>query len=154
MIHFIGNGTKLLQEDRIEEAFINYWIALDTVLNNDSEAKSNQLKNRVAALTWYQYSSNQSSQYDDVNYLYKKRSAYIHSGITIVREDALSLNQIAQTILDVLLNIHEYSHAVHSLSYDEWLKGIDTIIESGYKGVLMGKEQLEAIGIIQHHTFE
>jgi len=151
MIHFIGNGTKLLQEDRVEEAFINLWISLDTVLNNDTEAKSNQLKNRVAALTWHQYHSNQSDQYDFINFFYRKRSAYIHSGVGIDRKDALSLNQITQTILHVLLNMHASSIKTNPMKYEEWLRNIDALIELGYKGEDLSKEHLESIGIIQHH---
>jgi hypothetical protein len=148
MIHFIGDGTKLLQEDRVEESFINLWIALDTVLNNDTEAKSNELKNRVAALSWYQYKTNQSNQYDFVNTLYKKRSAYIHSGVTIAREDALSLNKIAQTILDDLLRIHAYSSKIKSISYNEWINNVDIIIDLSYKGAEIGKDLLETTGIV------
>jgi hypothetical protein len=77
-----------------------------------------------------------------------------HSGIGIVRKDALSLNQIAQTILDVLLNIHAYSSTVNYLSYNDWLKNIDTYIESAYRGVQIKKEQLVSIGIIQDHTLQ
>lgn len=148
MIHFIGNSTKLLQEDRVEESFINLWIALDTILNNDSDAKSNQLKNRVAALSWHKYVTNQSDQYDLISALYKRRSAYIHSGTPIERKDALSLNDIAQTVLEVLLNIHTYSNKVNSISYREWLRKVDLIIDLSYSGAELSEDLFESAGII------
>lgn len=144
MIQFIGNGGKLLQEDRVEDSFINFWVALDTVLNNDSEAKSNQLKNRVAALSWYKYNTSQSNQYDFVNKLYKKRSAYIHSGVRIIREDVLSLEKVAQTVLEVLLKVHEYSSKVSPTKFSEWISNIDTIIDMSYKREEIGKNLLVA----------
>lgn len=148
LIHFIGNGTKLLQEDRIEESFINLWIALDTVLNNDSEAKSNQLKNRVAALTRNQYNTDHSKQYDFINKFYKRRSAYIHSGVLIPREDAISLNNIAQTILEVMLNMHTLSSKEKSITYNDWIKNVDIIIDLSYKGSEIGKDLMISTGII------
>ena len=49
----LGNGMRLLYQERVEEAFMSMWIALDTILKRYTD-KSNTLKNRIAAITWYQ----------------------------------------------------------------------------------------------------
>lgn len=148
-VKLLGTGLRLLiYEDRNEEAFHYLWIALDTVLVLGTTATSNDLKNRIAALTWYQSKTNQKKQYDLIKPLYDKRCAYVHSGHNVPREDVLNLRDLAQTILYVLLNMHCYVQKIKPVIFKNWIENIDKIKQLSYNGQEIERELLVSTGII------
>lgn len=101
----ISNGNRLLFKIEINEAFLNFWIALDTVLNesDDKKAESNRLKNRIAALTFQKAGLTLGKQYFKLKELNDLRSALVHQGTHVNREDALDIEGLTADVLDILL---------------------------------------------------
>lgn len=145
LVHFLGNGVKLLYDEKIEEAFINFWLALDSIFNKENI--SNKLKNRVAVLTWKKYNTDHESQYNLINKLYKSRNAYVHNGVKIERELCLELNFVLQTILEILLKLHQLPIEKGKLSKDEWISYIDKSYEFFYKENSQNPDLLDKIGV-------
>jgi len=141
----LGNGMRLLYQEKVDEAFMNMWIAMDTIFKKDSE--SNALKNRIAATTWYQWNTNHEMQYQTVNKLYSIRNKYVHSGIKVDRDNAIQMRDLSQTVLGVLLNFHNFQ-ITQPRGYKEWIKDIDESYNLFYKKQPVNNEILKKIGVI------
>jgi hypothetical protein len=150
LIKFMANGSKLLFEDKLGEAFLNFWIGLDALLNDDNnKAQSNLLKNRIAALTCKHYNKMHKSQYFTIKELYDIRSAYVHAGQKVERKRVSEIHEICEIILDVLLNMHENNLNYEDLTLKGWYEDIDTLISKGQNKELPGNELLENTGIVK-----
>lgn len=141
----IGNGMRLLCTDNIVEAFMDFWGAMDTIFKRDSD--SNALKNRLAATTWYQSGTNHETQYQKVDRLYKIRNKCVHGGFNVDREDAMLMRNICQTVLSVLLNIHN-NQELNQRAYKDWILDIDKSWRMFYDKQPVNFELLKGIGVI------
>lgn len=150
MIKYVAKGIIELYENKNGEALLDFWIGLDTILNDDNqEARSNLLKNRVSALTWYAFKKNHSSQYFLINELYSMRSQYVHSGIEPKREKVLQLRDVAQTILEILIRMHKNNQEYEDLTLENWYLDIDNLAIAGRNNPNVENELLENLGIIE-----
>ncbi len=147
---FMANGSKLLFENKLGEAFLNFWIGLDAILNDDNNrAQSNLLKNRIAALTSMHYNKMHKSQYFTIKELYDIRSAYVHAGQKVERERVSEIHKICEIILDVLLNMHVNNLNYEDITLKSWYEDINTLVEKGHSKELPDNELLENTGIIE-----
>lgn len=148
LINFLAKGNKELQDQKFSEAILNYWVALDTILNNSDEANSNSLKNRVSALICYLKKMNHRSAYFKVSQSYTQRSKYVHAGEILSESDAVILRDITQTILEILIRIHTKSSKNELITYDQWISDIDLLAVLGRNTTEIPTEFLQKIGII------
>jgi hypothetical protein len=149
LINFLSKGNFELGEQKFSEAILNYWVALDTILNNTEEGNSNLLKNRVSALLWYSERSTHKSVYFKISESYTKRSKYVHAGEPAEEADAVFLRRVCQTILGILINVHNESAKVKAYTYEEWIDAIDELADLGRNTADVPTDLLRKIGIIE-----
>lgn len=149
LINFLSKGNFELGEQKFSEAILNYWVGLDTILNNTDEANSLMLKNRVSALLWYSENSSHNSFFFKIQKSYIKRSKYVHAGELASETDAIFLRSACQTILDVLIRIHTKASKNKDLTYDSWILNFDELIHAGRNSTNAPHELLQKIGIIE-----
>lgn len=147
LVNFLSKGNFELGEQKFSEALLNYWVALDTILNNTEEGNSNVLKNRVSALIWYSERSSHKSVYFKINESYTKRSKYVHAGESVTESDAIFLRKSCQSILDILINVHDRATKKKHLTYDSWIIGVDELANLGRNTTDVPTELLIKIGI-------
>ncbi len=149
LIKFMAIGNKYLYQEKINDAFLSFWVALDTILNDDDEnARSNLLKNRIAALLWYKNKTNHTIEYFKVSELYKLRSGYVHAGEEVSREDALTLNEICLVIYNIILKMHKNAIEFADVTLHNWYTAIDELAEKGRKTQTINEELLQEVGLI------
>ena len=146
LVYHLGYGLKLLYDEKVEEAFINFWLPLDSILNSDQNPRA--FKNRIAALTWLKFKSDHQKQFDLMNQLYKCRNSFVHNGNPIERDLCLRLRDISQSILDVLINMHYNSINDEAISKRTWLEDIDKSYELFYKEHKQDLKLLKVIGVL------
>ena len=146
LVYHLGYGLKLLCDEKVEEAFINFWLPLDSILNAEQDAVI--FRNRVAALTWIKFQSDHQTQYDLMKQLYKCRNSFIHSGVPIERDLCLKLRDISQAILDVLINMHCSSIENETMSKKVWLDNVYRSYELFYKEHKADLKLLKVIGVL------
>lgn len=149
LVNFLSKGNFELGEQKFSEALLNYWVALDTILNNTEEGNSNSLKNRVAALLWYSDKSSHKSMYYKVSESYTKRSKYVHAGESASESDAVFLRKSCQSILDILINVHNRAQIDEKLTYSLWIDQIDELANIGRNNPDDSRDLLVKIGIIE-----
>jgi hypothetical protein len=149
---YISKGIISLYEENEGESLLNFWIALDTILNDDNyEARSNLLKNRITALTCHKFNTSHKSHYFLVNELYKMRSEYIHSSIEPDRNKLLDLRDICQEVFDILIRMHHNNQKYDDITLDNWYMDIDELVQNGRDLRKSNIELLENVGIIDIH---
>ncbi len=149
LVNFLSKGNFELGEQKFSEAVLNYWVGFDTILNNTEEANSNPLKNRVSALLWYSERSSHKSFYFKINESYNRRSKYVHAGESASESDAIFLRRACQSILDILINVHNRAAKEKDLTYDSWISHIDELANLGRNTTDVPAELLIKIGIIE-----
>jgi hypothetical protein len=150
IVYHLGYGLKLLYDEKVEEAFINFWLPLDSILNSNQNSRA--FKNRVAALIWLKFKSDHQKQFDLMNQLYKCRNSFVHNGNPIERDMCLKLREISQAILDVLIIMHCKSINNEAISKKPWLEDIDKSYELFYKGQRSDLKLLKDIGVLTELT--
>lgn len=149
LVNFLSKGNYELGEQKFSEAVLNYWVGLDTILNNTEEGNSNPLKNRVSALLWYSERSSHKSVYFKINESYTRRSKYVHAGDPASESDAIFLRRACQSILDILIKVHKRVAKKKDLTYDSWISDIDELANLGRNTADVPTELLFKIGIIE-----
>ncbi len=124
---FLSNGNRLLFQNKTNEAFLNFWIGLDSILNPTEMANSKELIKRVTAITYPDKSISYKVHLERIRHLYRYRGSLVHAGKEIERADALELANLLEEILMHLLEMHK--KAVHDKSYDLdlWYKDVDEL---------------------------
>lgn len=128
---YFAIASRNIHKDQFNHAFMDYFVGLDFLLAPDTE-KSKKLKARIALLTFEKFKNSFPKQISLMDTLYDARSNYIHNGISIAEKDLIDLMNIAKTILGCVLNMHERNLTTLKVSYDDWLKKIDFLIERIY----------------------
>jgi hypothetical protein len=126
LTEFIAQGNRLLFHNKINEAFLNFWIGLDAVLNDDDKlAQSKLLKKRVALLTFSTMGKSYQDQFANIEELYSLRGGLVHAGKPVSRQKSIEICNIAEIVLESLFIAHNKAKANKELSIDLWFKDID-----------------------------
>jgi hypothetical protein len=149
LVNFLAKGNYELDNFRYSEAVLNYWVGLDTILNNSDGADSNPLQNRVTSLLWYREQSSHKSVFFKIKQSYNKRSKYVHAGELANISDAVYLRKICQTILEILINVHTKYSNYKEYTYESWIAAIDELANLGRHTSDVPPDLLLKIGIVE-----
>lgn len=127
LTNFLSNGNRLLYHNQINEAFMNFWIGLDSILNHTKMANSRELIKRVSALTHQGKSSSYALHHERIGLLYRYRGSLVHAGKNIERSDALELANFLEEILMHLLEMHKKAVNDNGFDFNAWFKYIDEL---------------------------
>ena len=153
LVKGVAGANKALFDNKVDEAFLSFWITLDTILNDDDlEARSNLLKNRIAALIWYPKGTKHTAEYFRISELYTKRSAYVHAGESITRSEAIEMQNICQIIYNIVLTMHVRAINVRNVSLAQWYESIDELASVGRLPTRISKELLNEVGLIERNA--
>ena len=124
---FLSNGNRLLYQNKVNEAFLNFWIGLDSILNPTNMANSKELTKRVAALTYINKSVNYETHLVRIRLLYRFRGSLVHAGENIERAAALELANLLEEILMNLLEMHKKAVNDKAFDLNAWFKDVDDL---------------------------
>lgn len=128
LTEFIAQGNRLLFHNKINEAFLNFWIGLDAVLNDDDKlAQSKLLKKRVALLTFSKMEKSYADQFAYIEELYDLRGGLVHAGKPVSRDQSDEICNIAEIALESLFRAHNNAKTNSELTINSWFKDIDDL---------------------------
>lgn len=128
LTEFIAQGNKLLFQNKVNEAFLNFWIGLDAVLNDDDKlAQSKLLKKRVALLSFLKNGKDFSDQFNYIEELYSLRSSLVHAGEPVARFRTNEICNIAEIVLENLFCIHINAKTNDKITIESWFKDVDDL---------------------------
>jgi hypothetical protein len=123
---FVTRATKHFLNDRAEEAFLHYIIALDLLLG-EKDASNKSITTRVAALVHNHFGHSLETQRKIALDLYDKRSRYVHQGASIEASKIDIAKAICHEVLLCLLRCNMNANNHFDGFVDQWLRNLDYI---------------------------
>lgn len=124
---FLSNGNRLLFQNKVNEAFLNFWIGLDSILNPKHGANSKELTKRIAAITYQKRNLPFDVYKNYIVELYALRGSLVHAGKDVERSIALELANLLEAILFHLLEMHTKGVTDQNYDLDIWFKDVDEL---------------------------
>lgn len=150
LVNFMASAEKLAYKGNTNEAFLNFVVGLDAILNMDSDrAPSFTLKSRLAVLTYRVHMNTYSQQFLLVKALYDARSRFVHAGEAIPQGYFQSLQAICRQCLAAIIELSVNS----KLSIEAWLENLDMISQELYKGKPVSDEFLSLNGVLVDSSY-
>jgi len=122
---FIAKGYRYLLENKKDDGFLHFIIALD-LLFGDKQESTRTVANRCALLTFAHCERSYSEQKKLLNNAYDLRSKYVHAGLSIQEQYIEQVKPICQEVLYCLLRLHKNNVTrATPLTIDQWKKKLD-----------------------------
>jgi hypothetical protein len=125
-IRFVAKGARFIEEQRHDEGFLHYVIALDLLFGDKGES-TKSVGNRCAVLTFGKMKGNFKEQKSLVDDIYSTRSKYVHAGKTINYTLVDSVKQICKLICLSLLKIQTNERFKHEGGFENWKRKLDFV---------------------------
>jgi hypothetical protein len=145
---FLQRAYDHRHEDRPEESFLHFAIALDLLLGWKGSSASS-VSSRSSVLTYSSANTDMESQIKRVNKLYDARSKYVHEG-RIPEETALK--EIEEICLCVLWCLLKVGASGEFQDVENWLNYIDLVTATEKAGECVTAEVLSKIGVQGERT--
>ncbi len=126
---FNAKGYIYLYENRTDEAFLHFVIALDLLLGSKGES-TDSVSSRAAVLTFMTYDKSYDDQKNLIKKIYGARSKYVHAGKSVDRSLLDDLKKICKIILNTLLILQAKPNFQAPGSIEKWLNELDIIIKT------------------------
>ncbi len=123
---FISKAKRHFLENRPNEAFLHYVIALDLVLG-EKDASNKSIMERTAVLVYKALKNSYEDQKGIIRKIYDIRSRYVHKGEQAEMKYIKDVEQICYQILLCLLRLQKVNDNHCSGFMNKWLKDIDYI---------------------------
>ncbi|PQJ12303.1 hypothetical protein CJD36_000665 [Flavipsychrobacter stenotrophus] len=136
-IHFYDN--------RINEAFLHFVIALDLLLGDKGES-TQTVSNRTAILTYLTFNVSFQDQKKTIQKIYDARSKYVHNGEDVNILLLKSLMEVCRIILDILFYMQSQPDNEKAI-FHKWIKKLDYVVASYDAGIIISNDELKEIGI-------
>lgn len=130
---FVTKAKNHKSNDRREEAFLHYVIALD-LLFGGKESSTQNVARRTAIIVSNAVGKQFREICETVKELYNRRSRYVHEGISVSEKDIEVIEPIIDQVLWCLLRLQAMPISRHSGFIEDWLKALDYLaaaIEAG-----------------------
>lgn len=142
-VQFIAKARIYLEENRINEAFLNFVIALDLLLGeNNMSTKS--VSTRAAILTYKSFEVPFSTQKKLLQDIYSIRSKYVHAGFDVPAE---ILDDTVRVCTSVLIALFEVQASDQALDFNSWIKKLDFAVSGIEAEISVDDAVLTSIGV-------
>ena len=145
-VKFIAKGYRYLDEDKMEDGFLHFIIALDLVFG-DKQESTKSVGNRCAILTM-ENTSQFADQKKKITELYDARSRYVHAGLPVKTELVDEVKDICKKITSCFLRLNLYWKSLDKeLTVDLWKKKLDYAVAALEANEPINKILNQEIGI-------
>jgi len=122
---FIAKGYRYLDENKKDDGFLHFVIAIDLVFG-DKQESTKTVSSRCALLTYAKLNRNYYEQKKILAAIYDLRSKYVHAGLSIDDKYLSEIEPICREVLYCLLRLHKNSvRKETSLTIELWKKKLD-----------------------------
>jgi|GEM_PF-3730343 len=122
---FIAKGYRYLDENKKDDGFLHFVIALD-LLFGDKQESTKTVSNRCSLLTHAKLKRNYYEQKRILAVIYDLRSKYVHAGLSIQDKYLNEIEPICREVLYCLLRLHKNSVRKETqLTIELWKKKLD-----------------------------
>lgn len=144
---FCTNAKIAQLYNRKNEAYINYWIAIELLLG-ESENTSEVISKRTALLTYLLVDAEISQQYKKIKKLYDKRSRYVHSGFEVDNNSVKEIESICSIVSRSLLRVNKRRIILVGEEHEKWKSLIGYLFETVEFDRKILDDDLQEIGVI------
>src|SRR5579859_1168576 len=124
-IKFIAKGYRYLAENKTDDGFLHFVIALD-LLFGDQHESTKTVSNRCALLTYDKCNRSYEDQKKLLGKIYDLRSRYVHGGVSVQAEYVAQIQPICHEVIYCLLRIHRNNVGKSDpLTIELWKKKLD-----------------------------
>lgn len=121
---FVARAYRHLEENKMDEGFLHFIIALDLVFGDKNES-TKSVGNRCALLTMTSQDS-YSLRKKKISELYDIRSKYVHAGLSVKKENIEEAKEICKRIVYCFLRLQTFwSQKIEEFTIDQWKRKID-----------------------------
>lgn len=143
---FVTKARNHKINNRREEAFLHYVIALDLLLGG-KESSTQNVARRTAIMVSNVLGKQFQDIYETVKELYNRRSRYVHEGISVSEKDIEVIEPIIDQVLWCLLRLQAMPVSRHSGFIEGWLKTLDYLAAAVEAGKTPDDQEFVATGI-------
>lgn len=144
---FMSKARRHEIDERIDEAFLHYIIALDLMFGV-KEKSTESVANRVAFLVHGSFGKSFDGQRKRVKEFYDTRSKYVHKGEKVDSSLLSEVCSVCREVLHSLLRLNRERDAKDGDCIDDWIGQIDYFA----KGLEIGKNptpsELKSLGVM------
>ena len=143
---FISKAKMHYYDNKPNEAFLHYVIALDLVLG-EKDSSNKSIKERTAVLVHKALGNSYDDQKMIIGKIYDKRSKYVHKGEQTEMRYIKDVEQICYQILLCLLRLQKVNDNHCPGFVSKWLKDIDYISKGIEADKNISESEMQSIGI-------
>jgi hypothetical protein len=123
-VNFVSKGYRYLEENKKDEGFLHFVIALDLLFGDINES-TKTVSNRCALLTFSKMNNTYQQQKKLMNEIYDSRSKYVHEGRSVNEKYIEDAKPITKEIMLCLLRLQKSDENRNLLTIEKWKKKID-----------------------------
>ncbi|RSK51028.1 HEPN domain-containing protein [Hymenobacter rigui] len=121
---FIAKGYRYIDEQRYDEGFLHFIIALDLVFG-DANTITKAISERVSVLLSIYNKENYNENKTMISKLYAARSKYVHAGKSIPYDYIKEIKTVCRIIILILLNYQKQAKIKNYNDFKDWKKKLD-----------------------------
>jgi hypothetical protein len=141
---FVSKAKRHFLEERIDESFLHFVIALDLIFGEkDSATKS--IVSRVSIVTYKKFGKDFQAQKAEIDKIYDARSKYVHKGISPAKSLNEQVEKICEEVLFCLLRINKKLNENTESKW--WVKNLDFLVSAIEAGRELEDTEFEKMGI-------
>lgn len=122
--NFVVKGYRYLDENKNDEGFLHFIIALDLVFGDKNES-TKTVSNRCALLTFSTMNKTYHQQKKLMNEIYDSISKYVHEGISVKENHIELVKPISKEIMRCFFRLQKTDENRNMLTVEKWKKKID-----------------------------